>query len=57
MSNPKEAAKELLELAKGQHVRFPTIWDESKLMQTCGATVVSQKTTVVNSMGCFNHHF
>ena len=38
--NPKEAAKELLALAKAKSVRFPTIWDESKLMQTCGATVV-----------------
>jgi hypothetical protein len=40
MSNPKEAAKQLLELAKESGVRFPTIWDESKLMQTCGATIV-----------------
>ena len=41
MSNPKEAAKLLLEKALDAKVRFPKIWDESKLSQTCGATIVS----------------
>jgi hypothetical protein len=41
MSDPREGAKKLLEIAREKNVRFPTIFDESKLMQTCGATIVS----------------
>lgn len=38
--NPRDAAEMLLDRAKEQRVRFPKVWDESKLRQTCGATVV-----------------
>jgi hypothetical protein len=38
--NPKEAAVKVLALATEQNVRFPTVLDESKKMQICGATVV-----------------
>lgn len=39
--NPKEAAQSLLKSAQAAKVRFPTIWEESRIMQTCGATIVS----------------
>lgn len=38
--NPREAAKELSDRAREAKVRFPKVFDESKLMQVCGATVV-----------------
>jgi hypothetical protein len=41
MSNPKELAQKLYSDAKESHVRFPKIWDESKTVQMCGATLVS----------------
>lgn len=38
--NPREAAEHLFGLAKEVKVRFPKIFDDSKIRQTCGATVV-----------------
>jgi hypothetical protein len=39
---PQEAARRLFELANQNKVRFPKVMDESKIRQTCGATVVSE---------------
>lgn len=41
MSNPKEVAIALSNSAKEKGVRFPKIWDDSKIVQSCGAVLVS----------------
>eukprot|EP01040_Poterioochromonas_malhamensis_P010273 gene10274-11175_t len=50
MSDTKEAARQLLTLARERKVRFPSIWDETKLFQTCGATIVLHR----NDTGSFD---
>lgn len=40
MSNPREVAKKLFLAATESRVRFPKIWDESKIVQSCGTTLV-----------------
>jgi hypothetical protein len=37
----KAAADRLVGATREAGVRFPTIWDEAKIRQTCGATAVS----------------
>lgn len=41
MSNPREVAAKLCEQAKEKGVRFPKVWDDAKLLQSCGAVLVS----------------
>ena len=42
MSNPKEVAQKLYKAASQRQVRFPKIWDEQKIVQACGTTLVKK---------------
>mmetsp|Transcript_402 Transcript_402/g.584 ORF Transcript_402/g.584 Transcript_402/m.584 type:complete len:210 (+) Transcript_402:336-965(+) len=42
--NVKDAAKSLYDYALSKKVKFPKIWDEAKLIQTCGATLLVYRT-------------
>jgi len=41
--NPRDAAVLLKDRAIESRVRFPKVWDESKLMQSCGANLMLYK--------------
>jgi hypothetical protein len=43
MSSPKEVAAKLLISAKENKVRFPKVWEESRLLQDCFATLMLHK--------------
>jgi hypothetical protein len=47
MSSPKEVAAKVLISAKENKVRFPKVWDESRLLQDCFATIMLHKEDVV----------
>lgn len=40
MSNVKEIAQRIAAEAAACKVRFPKIWDDSKIVQACGTTLV-----------------
>ena len=47
--NVKESAETIASMAKNALVRWPGIWDEKKILQTCGATLVTDN---YYSAGC-----